>query len=54
VITVDNGITSVAEAAYAKELGITMIITDHHKNLETIPDAFAVVNPQVSPNYSFK
>lgn len=54
VITVDNGITSVAEAAHAKELGITMIITDHHKNLEIIPDAFAVVNPQVSPNYSFK
>ena len=54
IITVDNGITAVAEALRAKELGIDMIITDHHKQLEIIPDAFAVVNPQISPNYSFK
>lgn len=31
-----------------------MIITDHHKELAEIPDALAVVNPQISPNYSFK
>lgn len=31
-----------------------MIITDHHQDLETIPEAVAVVNPQVSPNYPFK
>ena len=54
IITVDNGITAIAEALRAKELGIDMIITDHHKQLDIIPDAFAVVNPQISPNYSFK
>jgi single-stranded-DNA-specific exonuclease len=54
VITVDNGITSIGEADYAKEIGIDLIITDHHHALETIPDALAVVNPQVSPEYSFK
>ena len=54
IITVDNWITSLAEAEYAKSLGIDLIITDHHHALDTIPDAYAVINPQVSPNYPFK
>ncbi len=54
VITVDNGITSINEALHAKEIWIDLVITDHHKNLETIPEACAVVNPQVSPDYNFK
>ncbi len=54
IITVDNGITSVAEAEYCKENNIDLIITDHHKALENIPQAIAVVNPQVSPDYPFK
>jgi single-stranded-DNA-specific exonuclease len=54
VITVDNGITSLEEAKYAKDLGIDLIITDHHHALDDLPDAYAVINPQVSPNYSFK
>ncbi len=54
IITVDNGITAVAEAAYAKEIGIDMVITDHHQPLATIPEAVAVINPQISPNYDFK
>ena len=54
VITVDNGITSLAEADYAKELWIDLIITDHHHALDTLPSAYAVINPQVSPNYPFK
>lgn len=53
-ITVDNGITSIWEAKYAKKIWIDMIITDHHKNLEEIPDALAVVNPMVSEKYDFK
>jgi len=54
IITVDNGITSIQEADYAKELGMDLIITDHHHALEKVPQAFAVINPQVSPEYPFK
>lgn len=54
IITVDNGITSVKEGIYAKEQWIDLIITDHHQNLESIPEAIAVVNPQISANYPFK
>lgn len=53
VITVDNGITAVTEADYAKELGIDLIITDHHKQLDKIPDGFAVINPHISPKMRF-
>lgn len=45
IVTVDCGITALEEAAYAKELGIDLIITDHHECQEEIPDAVAVVNP---------
>lgn len=54
VITVDNGITSIEEAKYAKKIWLDLIITDHHHPLDEIPEAIAVVNPQISPNYSFK
>ena len=54
IITVDNGIASLAEGIYAKEQWIDLIITDHHQDLESLPQAIAVVNPQVSPNYPFK
>ena len=43
VITVDCGIRSDAEALYAKELGLKLIISDHHEPGETIPEADAVV-----------
>ena len=45
IITVDNGIAAMAEAARAKELGIDLIITDHHLPSGPLPDAFAVVDP---------
>ncbi len=45
IITVDTGITAIEEARYAKEQGIDMVITDHHSCRETLPDAYAVVNP---------
>lgn len=54
VITVDNGITAVEEAEHAKNIGIDLLITDHHKQIDQIPDAVAVVNPQISENYRFK
>lgn len=46
IITVDNGIGAVEETEYAKKNGIDMVITDHHKAGETLPDAVAVVDPQ--------
>lgn len=54
VITVDNWITSIEEAKYAKEIGIDLLITDHHQPLNEIPDAVAVLNQNCSPDYEFK
>ena len=45
IITVDCGITAVAEAALCKELGIDLVITDHHECKDILPDAIAVVDP---------
>ncbi len=46
IITVDNGISAVGAAEVCKRRGIDLIITDHHTVPETIPDAFAIVNPK--------
>jgi len=46
LITVDNGISAVNEAAAAKQLGIDLIITDHHEVPEQVPEACAVLNPK--------
>lgn len=55
IITVDNGISAFEPAARAKELGIDVIITDHHRPHDAVPDAFAIVNPnQVDCPYPFK
>jgi single-stranded-DNA-specific exonuclease len=48
LITVDNGVSSVAGVAAANELGIDVIITDHHLPGQTLPDAFAIVNPNLA------
>lgn len=45
VITVDTGITALEETEYAKKRGIDIVITDHHKCGEKIPDVCAVLNP---------
>lgn len=45
IVTVDNGISAVSEAALAKELGIELVITDHHQPGEVLPEAAAVVDP---------
>lgn len=45
IITVDCGITSIAETEKAKEYGIDVIITDHHHVPEKIPSALAIINP---------
>ena len=54
IITVDCGITSVKEVDLANELGIDVIITDHHECQSEIPNALAIVNPkQEDCNYPF-
>ncbi len=45
IITVDNGISAVAEAQHIEELGMTLVITDHHQVPEELPEAAAIVNP---------
>src|SRR5579863_7924477 len=45
IVTVDNGITAIDQAQRAKELGIDLIITDHHRPHSHVPDAFAIINP---------
>jgi single-stranded-DNA-specific exonuclease len=55
IITVDNGTAAFEPARKAKELGIDLIITDHHRPHEELPDAFALVNPhQLLCEYPFK
>jgi single-stranded-DNA-specific exonuclease len=46
VITVDCGVTNVAETDEARQLGLDVIITDHHEPLDRLPAALAVVNPK--------
>lgn len=45
VVTVDCGVASVAEASLAKQLGMTLVITDHHQLAKSIPEADAIVHP---------
>ena len=45
IVTVDCGITAVKEAQLCKELGIDLVITDHHECKDTLPEAVAVVDP---------
>lgn len=45
-ITVDNGIMAHEPLAHARELGLKMIVTDHHEPGDTLPPAVAVLNPK--------
>lgn len=65
IITCDNGISPIEQIAYAKELGMTVLVTDHHEvpyeeqedgSIRTfLPDADAIVNPkQEDCGYPFK
>lgn len=47
ILTVDNGISSHAGVDRAHELGIPVLVTDHHLPGETLPDAEAIVNPNL-------
>lgn len=46
MITVDTGIAANNEVAFANEIGIDIIITDHHECQEKLPDAYCVINPK--------
>ncbi len=46
LITVDTGITAIEEAALAKTLGISLVITDHHTCRPQLPEADAVIDPK--------
>ena len=55
IITVDNGISAHKEAEYIKELGMDLVITDHHKATAVLPEAVAVINPhRLDCNSSYK
>lgn len=47
VVTVDCGIASVKEAAYARELGLELIVTDHHQFADSLPEADCLVHPRL-------
>lgn len=54
IITTDCGISNIEEVNLANEAGIDVIITDHHKVHENLPNAFAIIHPEISQNYPYK
>lgn len=55
IITVDCGIADIETVARANELGIDVIITDHHLPIDKLPEAYAILNPkQKSEKYPYK
>lgn len=55
IITVDTGISAVSQIQYANELGMDVIVTDHHEPPEELPNAYALINPkQLDCPYPFK
>ncbi|PEN13029.1 single-stranded-DNA-specific exonuclease RecJ [Longibacter salinarum] len=55
VIALDCGITAMEEAAYARELGLDLIICDHHTPKATLPEAVAILDPKRDDcEYPFK
>ena len=55
IITVDNGISAIDEIEYANSLGMRVIVTDHHRPKDILPNAAAVIDPhRVDCGYPFK
>lgn len=55
ILTVDNGVSAVDEIDYANSLGMRVVVTDHHRPPEKMPNAVAVVDPHRSDcDYPFK
>lgn len=53
IITVDNGIAAPEEAKLAIELGMDLIITDHHEEQDELPESVAMIHPKLSNQYPF-
>lgn len=54
IITVDNGVKAFEAVERANELGIDVIITDHHQFDQDLPDACTIIHAKLSPDYPFK
>ncbi|KKB43445.1 single-stranded-DNA-specific exonuclease RecJ [Bacillus thermotolerans] len=53
IITVDTGIAAVKEAKIAADIGLDLIITDHHEPGPELPEALAIIHPKLSEDYPF-
>ncbi|MDW0109610.1 single-stranded-DNA-specific exonuclease RecJ [Sporosarcina aquimarina] len=54
IITVDNGVSGIEQTAFAKSIGLDVIITDHHEMGDTLPSADAIIHPRhPEGNYPF-
>jgi single-stranded-DNA-specific exonuclease len=54
IITVDNGIKAFDAIERANELGVDVIVTDHHSFEDDLPDAYSIIHTKISPDYPFK
>ncbi len=54
IVTNDCGITAVKEVEFANENKIDVIILDHHEPKDTLPPAYAILNPKLDKNYPFR
>ena len=55
IVTVDNGVAGHEAIVYAQEMGIDVIVTDHHSLPDQLPDAYAIIHPEhPSGDYPFK
>lgn len=55
IVTVDNGVAGHEAIAYAQEMGVDVVVTDHHSLQETLPNAYAIVHPEhPEGDYPFK
>lgn len=55
IVTVDNGVAGHEAIAYAQEMGVDVVVTDHHSMQETLPNAYAIVHPEhPEGDYPFK
>lgn len=55
IVTVDTGISAFDEAKLASQLGVCLIVTDHHEPRQELPEAYAIVNPkQAGCEYPYK